>query len=73
MEVKKVTYMGYDIDDVTRQLEEGNEKMTGKGWTVQREDMLSGTAVRVTYTRGEMDEDDEEAMAALEQLDAIED
>ena len=54
---------------VTRQLEDGNDKMVAKGWTVQREDMLSSSTVRVTYVRGEMDEDDEEAMAALESME----
>ena len=54
---------------MTRQLEDGNDKMVAKGWTVQREDMLSSSTVRVTYVRGEMDEDDEEAMAALESME----
>lgn len=72
MEVKKVTYMGIDIDDVTKQLDEGIAKMTEKGWTVRREDMLSGTAVRVTYTRGPVD-DDEDEEALLEALASMED
>ena len=34
MEQKKVTYNGVDTDDVTEQLEKGNEKMAAKGgWT----------------------------------------
>ena len=69
MEVKKVTYSGLDTEDVTRQLEDGNDKMVAKGWTVQREDMLSSSTVRVTYVRGEMDEADDEAMAALESME----
>lgn len=69
MEVKKVTYSGLDTEDVTQQLEDGNDKMVAKGWTVKREDMLSSSTVRVTYIRGEMDEDDEEAMAALESME----
>ncbi len=69
MEVKKVTYSGLDTEDVTQQLEDGNDKMVAKGWIVKREDMLSSSTVRVTYIRGEMDEDDEEAMAALESME----
>ena len=72
MEVKKVTYMGVDIDDVTKQLEDGIAKMTEKGWTSRREDMLSGTAVRVTYTRGPVD-DDEDEEALLDALARMED
>ena len=72
MEVKKVTYMGVDIDDVTKQLEEGIEKMTEKGWAARREDMLSGTTVRVTYTRGPLD-DDEDEEALLEALGSMDD
>ncbi len=72
MEVKKVTYMGVDIDDVTKQLEDGIAKMNEKGWTARREDMLSGTAVRVTYTRGPVD-DDEDEEALLDALASMED
>ncbi len=64
MEQKKVTYNGVDTDDVTQQLEQGNEKMAAKGWREYRVDMLSSSTVRVTYVRGEVDEeelsDDEE-------------
>ena len=64
MEQKKVTYNGVDTDDVTQQLEQGNEKMAAKGWREYRLDMLSSSTVRVTYVRGEVDEeelsDDEE-------------
>ena len=31
MEVKKVTYSGLDTEDVTRQLEDGNDKMVSSG------------------------------------------
>ncbi len=60
MEKKKVTYSGVDTDDVTNQLEEGNAKLAEKGWREHRVDMLSSSTVRVTYVRGELDEDDEE-------------
>ena len=60
MEQKKVTYNGVDTDDVTEQLEKGNEKMAAKGGREYRVDMLSSSTVRVTYVRGEIDEEDEE-------------
>ncbi len=60
MEQKKVTYNGVDTDDVTEQLEKGNEKMAAKGWREYRVDMLSSSTVRVTSVRGEIDEEDEE-------------
>ena len=60
MEQKKVTYNGVDTDDVTEQLEKGNENMAAKGWREYRVDMLSSSTVRVTYVRGEIDEEDEE-------------
>ena len=60
MEQKKVTYNGVDTDDVTEQLEKGNEKMAAKGWREYRVDMLSSSTVQVTYVRGEIDEEDEE-------------
>ena len=60
MEQKKVTYNGVDTDDVTEQLEKGNEKMAAKGWREYRVDMLGSSTVRVTYVRGEIDEEDEE-------------
>lgn len=72
MEVKKVTYIGSDIEDVTKQLEEGIAKMEGKGWQARREDMLSGTTVRVTFTRGVLD-DDEDEEAFLEALGSMDD
>lgn len=72
MEVKKVTYIGSDIEDVTKQLEEGIAKMEAKGWAARREDMLSGTTVRVTYTRGVLD-DDEDEEAFLEALGSMDD
>ena len=53
MEQKKVTYMGADTQDVTEQLEAGNEKMAAKGWREYRVDMLSSSTVRVTYVRGD--------------------
>ncbi|HIY05848.1 MAG TPA: hypothetical protein H9844_02050 [Candidatus Evtepia faecigallinarum] len=59
MEQKKVTYMGADTEDVTARLEEGNEKMATKGWREYRVDMLSSSTVRVTYVRGELEEDEE--------------
>ena len=32
MELKKITYSGIDTDDVTKQMEEGNDKLAEKGW-----------------------------------------
>lgn len=66
MEQKKVTYNGADTEDVTAQLEQGNEKMAAKGWREHRVDMLSSSTVRVTYVRGELDEEDEEALESDE-------
>ena len=57
MEQKKVTYTGVDTEDVTEQL--GNAKLAEKGWREYRVDMLSSSAVRVTYVRGELEEDEE--------------
>ena len=48
MEQKKVTYTGVDTEDVAE-----------KGWREYRVDMLSSSAVRVTYVRGELEEDEE--------------
>ena len=59
MEQKKVTDRGADTEDVTARLEEGNEKMAAKGWREYRVDMLSSSTVRVTYVRGELEEDEE--------------
>ena len=59
MEIKKITYSGYDTNDTIEKLEEGIAKMAEKGWFARREDMLSSCTVRVTYTRGEPDEDEE--------------
>lgn len=59
MEQKKVTYNGVDTDDVTRQLEAGNAELAKKDWREYRVDMLSSSTVRVTYVRGEIDEDAE--------------
>ena len=59
METKKVVYMGDTTDEVTQRLEDGNDSMVAKGWSLFREDMLSSTMVQVTYTRGEPDEEDE--------------
>lgn len=59
MEQKKVTYTGVDTEDVTAQLEQGNAKLAEKGWREYRVDMLSSSTVRVTYVRGELEEDDE--------------
>ena len=59
MEQKKVTYTGGDTEDVTEQLEQGNAKLAEKGWREYRVDMLSSSAVRVTYVRGELEEDEE--------------
>lgn len=60
MEQKKVLYTGQDTLDVTRIMEEGEAKMAQKGWREFRADMLSSSTVRVTYVRGEEDEDDED-------------
>ena len=57
MELKKITYSGIDTDDVTKQMEEGNDKLAEKGWREYRVDMLSSSTVRVTYARGEEDEE----------------
>jgi hypothetical protein len=62
MEQKKVLYSGEDTVDVTRIMEEGEAKMAAKGWREFRVDMLSSATVRVTYVRGEEDEDDEDGM-----------
>ena len=59
MEQKKVTYTGVDTEDVTEQLEQGNAKLAERGWREYRVDMLSSSAVRVTYVRGELEEDEE--------------
>ena len=47
---------------VTKQMEEGNDKLAEKGWREYRVDMLSSSTVRVTYARGEEDEEGEEAL-----------
>ena len=60
MEMKKVRYDGVDTDDVTAQLEAGNEKMAKKGWREGRVDMLSSSTLQVTYPRGEEEEEEEE-------------
>ena len=60
METKKVRYDGVDTEDVTAQLEAGNEKMARKGWREGRVDMLSSSTLEVTYLRGEEDDDDED-------------
>ena len=44
---------------VTKQMEEGNDKLAEKGWREYRVDMLSSSTVRVTYVRGEPDEDED--------------
>ena len=59
LEQKKVTYTGVDTEDVTEQLEQGNAKLAEKGWREYRVEMLSSSAVRVTYVRGELEEDEE--------------
>ena len=59
MEQKKVTYTGVDTEDVTEQLEQGNAKLAEKGWRESRVDQLRSSAVRVTYVRGELEEDEE--------------
>lgn len=68
MEQKKVTYSGIDTDDVTRQLEEGNAELAKKDWREYRVDMLSSSTVRVTYIRGEPDEEALAEMALEEEL-----
>ena len=67
MEQKKVTYMGADTDDVTARLEEGNEKMAAKGWREYRVDMLSSSTVRVTYVRGEIEEEEEDFLSIADE------
>ena len=47
---------------VTKQMEEGNDKLAEKGWREYRVDMLSSSTVRVTYARGEEDEEGEETL-----------
>ena len=37
MELKKITYSGIDTDDVTKQMEEGNDKLAEKGWREDEE------------------------------------
>ena len=59
MEVKKITYSGYDTADTIEKLEEGIAKMAEKGWVARREDMLSSSTVRVTFTRGEPDDEED--------------
>ena len=68
MEQKKVTYTGVDTEDVTEQLEQGNAKLAEKGWREYRVDMLSSSAVRVTYVRGELEEDEELPLDGEEEL-----
>jgi len=60
MEVKQITYSGVDTEDVTRIMEEAEEKMAKKGWRESKVDMLSSSMVQVTYHRGEEDDEDEE-------------
>lgn len=67
MEQKKVTYMGADTEDVTARLEEGNEKMAAKGWREYRVDMLSSSTVRVTYVRGEIEEEEEDFLSIADE------
>lgn len=67
MEQKKVTYMGADTQDVTDQLEAGNEKMAAKGWREYRVDMLSSSTVRVTYVRGEIEEEEEDFLSIADE------
>ncbi|MBR2490641.1 MAG: hypothetical protein IKB65_04080 [Ruminiclostridium sp.] len=59
MEVKKINYSGVDTNDAIEKLEEGIAKMAEKGWVARREDMLSSSTVRVTFTRGEPDDEDD--------------
>ena len=56
---EKVTYTGVDTEDVTEQLEQSSAMLSEKGWPEYRVDMLSSSAVRVTYVRGELEEDEE--------------
>ena len=67
MEQKKVTYLGADTQDVTEQLEAGNEKMAAKGWREYRVDMLSSSTVRVTYVRGEIEEEEEDFLSIADE------
>ena len=67
MEQKKVTYMGADTQDVTEQLEAGNEKMAAKGCREYRVDMLSSSTVRVTYVRGEIEEEEEDFLSIADE------
>ena len=60
MEQKQIIYSGLDTDDVTRQMEEGNQKQAKKDWRPRRIDMLSSATLRVTYVRGPEDEEDED-------------
>ena len=60
MEMKKVRYDGINTEDVTAQLEAGNEKLAKKGWREGRVDMLSSSTLEVTYFRGEEDEEEED-------------
>ena len=71
MELKKITYSGIDTDDVTKQMEEGNDKLAEKGWREYRVDMLSSSTVRVTYARGEEDEEGEEALCPSKRCDPV--
>ena len=59
MEIKKITYSGVDTNDAIEKLEAGIAQMAEKGWFARREDMLSSSTVRVTYTRGEPDDEDD--------------
>ena len=59
MEIKKITYSGVDTNDAIEKLEAGIAQMAEKGWFARREDMLSSSDVRVTFTRGEPDDDDD--------------
>ena len=62
-----MTYMGADTQDVTEQLEAGNEKMAAKGWREYRVDMLSSSTVRVTYVRGEIEEEEEDFLSIADE------
>ena len=59
MEIKKITYSGVDTVDTIEKLEEGIAQMAEKGWFARREDMLSSSTVRVTYTRGEPEDEED--------------
>ena len=59
--------MGADTQDVTEQLEAGNEKMAAKGWREYRVDMLSSSTVRVTYVRGEIEEEEEDFLSIADE------